>query len=306
MPPYPRASPKTATRIDGFFAKSDDQAAEGIIERKLAEKIEDPVHKFISKFDDPAWSIDEHQRRQMTRYIILLFNRCEARKEGTKHTQKIQAITLQRFLDDEVRLITVAAQWNIKALLGGKRLPGLITAHTVAVAAKRLMHYLQTDLAHQDAFVNLIVTALAGSHTPQADEAMIEGEWKVIRTDPNEPFIISDTPVVTWERLAHGFNFGIGFERANLEVIVPVSPLSCLYILPAVERMTTPIMPTIREVNIAQAAFSHRACFADRKSEEIDRLVQENIHKVKIGRNAFTLWHRKFDEVFYDTMMQQG
>jgi hypothetical protein len=55
-----------------------------------------------------------------------------------------------------------------------------------------------------------------------------------------------------------------------------------------------------------QAAFAHYACFANRRLDEIDKIVQENIHKLKIGQNVFTLWHRNFDEIFYDIMMQHG
>lgn len=304
--PYPNASPKTATRIDGFFANPSDATTEAAIEKKLAAEIEDPVHKFISKFNDPSWTMTDQQRRQMTRYINLLFNRCEARKEGTKHTHQIMERTLERFLGNEVRLITVAAQWSMKAFFRGQPLPRLLTPRDIADAARRVIRQIQTESARQKGFTDLMVTAISGSLTSRADEAMINGEWRIVRTTLDEPFIISDTPVVTWERLTHGFNFGIGFERPNLEVILPVSPFACLHILPAVKRTTIPVTPTVLEINIVQAAFAHHACFANRRSDEIDKIVQENIHKFKIGQNVFTLWHRNFDEMFYDIMMQHG
>ncbi len=305
-PPYPNASPKTATRIEGFFADPTDRTAESLIEKKLAVEIENPVHKFISRFDDPHWTMTDQQRRQMTRYINLLFNRSQARKEGTKHTREIMTITLQRFLANEGRLNTIAAQWSMKAFLEGKPLPRLITARDVAAAASKAMAYLQTEAAKHQGFADLIVTAISGSQMAQADEAMIKGDWRIIRTSVAAPFILSDTPVVTWERLPGGFQFGVGFERPNLEVILPVSPVSCLHILPAVDRKRTPVTPTVTEVNAVQAAFAHHACFANCRSNEIDQLVQENIHKLKIGQNAFTLWHRNFDDIFYDLMLGRG
>jgi len=305
-PPYPNASPKTATRIDGFFANPTDATTETAIETRLAAEVEEPVHKFISKFNDPSWTMTDEDRRHMTRYINLLFNRSEARKEGTKHTEQIMARTLERFVENQVRLITVAAQWGIKAFLRGQPLPRLLTPQDIADAARRVMRKFQTESARQKGFADLMVTAISGSLTARADEAMIKGEWRIVRTTASEPFILSDTPVVTWERLTHSFNFGIGFERPNLEVILPVSPSACLHILPAVKRTTTPVTPTVSEINIVQAAFAHHACFADRRSDEIDKLVQENIHKFKIGENVFTLWHRNFDEIFYDIMMNHG
>jgi Protein of unknown function (DUF4238) len=135
---------------------------------------------------------------------------------------------------------------------------------------------------------------------------MRRGEWRIIRTDPSEPFILSDTPVVTWERLEEGFNFGLGFERPNLEVIVTVSPSACLHILPDVQRTRPVVTPTTSEVNITHIKFAYEACFADRKSDEIDKLVQENICTLKMGVNVFTLFHRNFDDKFLDFMMQQG
>ena len=105
-----------------------------------------------------------------------------------------------------------------------------LTPQDVADAASRVMRQIQTESARQKGFADLMVTAISGSLTSRADEAMINGEWRVVRTTASEPFILSDTPVVTWERLTHGFNFGIGFERPNLEVILPVSPSACLHI----------------------------------------------------------------------------
>ena len=48
-PPYPNVSPKTATRIDGFFANPNDATTETAIETKLAAEVEDPVtNSFLS------------------------------------------------------------------------------------------------------------------------------------------------------------------------------------------------------------------------------------------------------------------
>src|SRR5580704_5074551 len=93
-----------------------------------------------------------------------------------------------------------------------------------------------------------------------------------------QPFIISDAPVITWERLANGqFSYGMGFHRANVEILLPISPLVCLHIQPDVERARPSQRPSVREVNIAQAAFSGRFCFANVESAGIDQIVQQNL-----------------------------
>jgi hypothetical protein len=50
-----------------------------------------------------------------------------------------------------------------------------------------------------------------------------------------------------------------------VEVFLPMSPATCLHILPKVRRSREIASPTIAEINIAQAAFAYNACFA--KSE---------------------------------------
>jgi uncharacterized protein DUF4238 len=303
-PPYPNSSPKTATRIDGFFPNPNDATTETAIEKKLAAEVEDPVHKFISKFNDSSWTMTDEHRRYMTRYINLLFNRSESRKEGTKHTQQIMARTLERFLGNEVRLITVAAQWSMKAFFRRQPLPRLLTPQDVADAASRVMRQIQTESARQKGFADLMVTAISGSLTSRADEAMINGEWRVVRTTASEPFILSDTPVVTWERLTHGFNFGIGFERPILKLFCQSHHLLvCTFCLRLRGQPHLSRQPYQRSILFKLLL---HACFADRRSDEIDKLVQENISKLRIGENVFTLWHRNFDEMFYDIMMQHG
>jgi hypothetical protein len=301
-PPFPGVSPKSATSIEGYFADPVDASLETRVETRLANEIEDPVHKFLPEFCKMNWVMSDLQRKQMTRYITLLFNRCQARREATRHTQEITARALHKFINNEIQLITVAAHWSINAVLKGISLERLITPHDVANAAKKMLALSQTDSARQESFVKVVVTAMA-----MFDEAMFRGIWEIIRTTIDDPFILSDTPVVTWERRENGaFNYGLGFARPNLEVLLPISPLACLHIVPRVKRTQNPQPPTVKEINTAQAAFSHRACFANQRKKEIDDIMQSHAHAAQLGRNAFTLWHRNVDDMFYEILMQQS
>src|SRR5580700_8584141 len=61
------------------------------------------------------------------------------------------------------------------------------------------------------------------------DDTMLNGTWGIILTDPEHPFVIGDTPMVTRERTANcKLYFGQGFARPNVEVFLPVS-LTCMY-----------------------------------------------------------------------------
>jgi hypothetical protein len=98
------------------------------------------------------------------------------------------------------------------------------------------------------------------------DEILFRGEWRLLAALPEMAFMLSDAPVVAWQRLESGqISYGVGFHTPNVEVFLPMSPATCLHILPKVRRSREIASPTIAEINIAQAAFAYNACFA--KSE---------------------------------------
>lgn len=124
---------------------------------------------------------------------------------------------------------------------------------------------------------------------------------------PTNPFIISDAPVVTWERLSDGqFSYGMGFHGANVEVLLPISPLVCLHIQPDVERTRPSVRPSVSEVNAAEAAFAARFCFSNVESSVIDGIVQENFGKAELGVRGFTVWHRNYETAMFDILMNDG
>jgi hypothetical protein len=297
--PYRNASPATATRVDGHFADPGDAKMEAEIEKRLAYDIENPVNSFLSNFDDPSFAMKDAQREQMTRYIGLLFNRTRARREGTSHLQDMKVRALNSLLGNDAQLRTVAAHWNIDAHFRGLKLGRLMTGEDVARAAMGLVRDEQSPTAMQKAFAGSVARAMS-----VLDQATLRGEWRIIRTTLDEPYILSDAPVTTWQRI-NGLNFeyGVGFHHLNVEVLLPLSPRAALHILPAVRRTQSVIPPKAREVNMAQAAFAYTSCFGDRRSDEIDRLVQQNISTVRFGKNAFTVWHINYDDAVYQHLM---
>lgn len=296
--PYPLASPTTATRIDGYFADPNDAPLEDTIERRLAEEIENPVNQFISDFHDASFVMTDTQRSQMTRYICLLYHRSMARRAATRQVLGVRSYALSRFLENDVQLATVALYWNLDAYFRRIRLSRLVTIEDVARGARSISYPSAAD--EQTSYAQTMVQFIVSF-----DELMYRGEWKLVGTTPVAPFILSDTPVVTWERLATGaFGYGLGFHRSNVEVLLPVSPVTCLHILPHVKRTRPTITPSVSEINNAQVVFAHRACFSNRGSSEIDCLVQQYISTVKLGQNFFTAWHRNYDTFVYDILMR--
>jgi hypothetical protein len=99
------------------------------VEDRLAREIEDPVNGFLSDLTDTTFGLTDTQRRQMTRYITMLFFRCMSRRSAGSHIQEIKANAFRKFLENERQLETVAAHWGMNAYFKGLGLP-LITVKT--------------------------------------------------------------------------------------------------------------------------------------------------------------------------------
>lgn len=299
-PPFGKASPRTATTHEKFFADPKNSALELEIETNLAHTIEDPVNAFLEDLSDPSFVPSDDQKMCMTRYITLLFSRSAARREGSKHTQEILARSVDRFLGNEVQLRTVAAHWSIERYFAGR--PVLFSIADVIRGARNLIAYSKTSEAAQRSFVSHVRNAMT-----QFDQPLFDGKWELIGTTPDKPFIISDSPVTTWMRDSSGVTqHGLGFARDDVEVLLPVSPLTALHIAPKVQRTQLTIRPSVDEINRAQAAFAHRACYANQRKEDINDLVQKYVSTARIGKEIFTVWHRQYDDLFYEILMRQG
>jgi Protein of unknown function (DUF4238) len=296
LEPFGKASPKSAATRERHFADPNNVALEIEVETTLAREIEEPVNSFLSQFCDPNFGLNEDQRRKMTRYVTMLFSRSAARREGSEHTQEIMVRALESFLQNESQLLTVSAHWFF---LNKQTVMFPISA--VKEAARNLMRDTRTSDALQRNFVAQVRNAMR-----QFDEKLFRGNWELIVTTEENPFILADSPVATWVRDHHGdIDHGSGFERPDVEVVLPLAPVTCLHIAPDVPRSRPMVRPTVQEVNVAQATFACKACYANLRSGEIDELVQ-NTPRKKFGQDFFTLGHRDYDSLFYEFLMQQS
>src|SRR5581483_4824967 len=197
--PYWKASPRTATRIDGHFSDPEDAAKEAELETRLNRDFEEPVNSFLFEITNPGFVPTAARRRQLTFYVTLLFNRSEARRKASTHLQKVVNHALNLFLTNETQVQTVAAKWSMDLLLSGRIRSGLVTReHVIASARAHAVGFSQAVRA-QKSYVRTVEAAM--SHI---DDKLLAGEWNYIRTVPTHPFIISDAPVVTWERMPNG------------------------------------------------------------------------------------------------------
>jgi len=300
--PFAKASPKTATRIDGHFWHPDDPAKETELETRLNDEFENPVNRFLFEIAQPGYVETGLHRQQLTFYVTLLFLRSEARRKASGHTLDVMRIAVEKFLNNERQLRTVAAKWSIDLLLSGKMRSGLVTPNDVIKVARSV----QADTTAADeirrSYVRTVEIAMS-----EVDERLMTGHWNYLRTEPGNPFVISDAPVVTWERLDNGLlSYGLGFHRPNVEVFLPISPLVCLHILPNVKRTRNVLPASVAAINAAQAAFASRYCFTNVNSLELDQVLQPAFGAAELGVKSFTVWHRNYDESIYDLLMNNG
>lgn len=297
--PYPKASPTTATRRDGPFADPDDPQKEEELETRLAREFEEPANEFLFRMGDPGFVLTDEHRRCLAFYVALLFFRSTARRRASSHLQQVTRSAYDQFLNNERQVLTVAAKWNIDLFLSGRLGRVLITGGDVRESVRDRLEKHLTEMGAQSSYVATIERMMS-----ECDEKLSSGQWNYIRTTLDDPFIISDAPVVTWERVGpEQFSLGMGFHRENVEVLLPISPEKCLHILPNVNRPRNVVNPSVKEVNIAQAAFAARACYAHLKSDALDRIVQDNFGRAELGVKSFTVWHRDYSTAVYDILM---
>jgi hypothetical protein len=296
------ASPRTATRIDGHLADPDNETNEEILERRLAREFEDPVNQFLFLIGQPDFRATDEQRRQLTFYVTLLFLRSEARKKASGHTQEVMRHAMNKFLANDLQVFNVSAKWSIDLLLSGKMQAGLFTQADVVKAAHKFILDADPTIEAKKSYVRLIEAAMES-----VDERLLTGQWDHLTTTPDKPFVISDAPVVTWQRNAGGFiSHGGGFHRPDVEVFMPVSPTLCLHIQPSVPRTRPVARPSVDDINAAQASMSTRYCYTNVCSLSVDRVVQEWAGSAELGVKSFTVWHRNYDYAFYEIFMNGG
>ena len=246
--PYKKASPRTATRINRHFSDPKDATKESKIEQRLNREFEEPVNKFLFEITDPGFMLTDERRRQLTFYVTLLFRRSEARRLASTHLQEVFEHALELFIENESQVLTVAAKWSLE-------LGCLMTKDQVVKMAHAYSVNPFKGANAQSSYVGMIQQGMS-----ELDKEVFSGEWNYIRTVPTDPFIISDAPVVTWQRMHNGaLSYGLGFQRAEVEVLLPISPVVCLHIQPDVKRSSAARQPTVSEVNAAQAALAVRS-----------------------------------------------
>lgn len=301
-PPYWKASPDTATRIDGHFGDPRDKAKEAELEHRLNVQIEQPVKDFIAQvgFETFVWS--KWHVNLLADYVTLLFHRSKARKMGTREHVEIIIRDLRKLREDREKIMTIAGKWTRDIIEDGVPLGRPISNEEVAATIGKMIADYEAEDQVRHTYAETIERAIS-----RRDELLVNGSWGVIRTYPENPFVIGDAPVVTWRREKNNIlRHGLGFGEPNVEAFLPVSPLACLHMLPDVQRNAAVMKPSVAEINVAQASFASEYCFTNLRSEKLNELLQPHFNVSKVGVNVFTIRHRSYVETMFRILMNRG
>ena len=298
--PYWKASPDTATRVDGHFADPRDEAKEHELETRLNQEFEQPVNEYLDQLGYRTFVFNGTHIRQLTAYVMLLFNRSQGRRSASRYQVDLMVDAIRKLLADEEKLARVAAKWTLDSIADGY---GIVV--TPDFVTQRLEEQLADKVSKdqpQQSYLDTMENAMS-----TLDATILNGDWNVLHSTPDDPFVIGDAPVVTWERVEGNFPIhGQGFTRPDVEVFLPVSPVACLHILPRVERTRRVVTPKPMEVNVAEAQFATEFCFAHVCSEAINEALQPRFGHSRIGITAFSVRHRDYSNTLFEIIMNRG
>lgn len=121
LPPYGRATPKTATRWDGHFVDPANAAKEAEIELRLKREFEDPVNAFNDLFAYETFAFTQTRIRLLTGYVTMLFHRTRARQAASPDQQSRMLEALRSLRADEGRLSLLVGKMTMDLVPGGLR-----------------------------------------------------------------------------------------------------------------------------------------------------------------------------------------
>jgi hypothetical protein len=268
------------------------------LEHRLNLEVEQPVNEFLADLKYRGFVLDSGRRLKLARYVTVQFHRSVHRKslKDVHLGMRIQALEVVKA--DKVAVSAVAERYTLGMIRDGHKLHRPVTPEDVIKGLESRISEHSTEEQGQCEYYELVESMISFR-----DEALINGEWRMVYTEPEDPFVIGDAPVTTWNRIKDVPHHGVGFGTPDVEVIFPVAPTACLQILPRVQRTRRVKTPTVQEINEAQAAFATQFCFSNIKSDELDAALQPKFGKLQMGVNGFNIVGFDFKEKMFEYLM---
>jgi uncharacterized protein DUF4238 len=278
----------SATAHKGHFVHPHFPTKEVELEHRLNVEVEQPVNKFLADLKYRVFDIDAGRRALLTRYITVQFHRSLHRKSLKHDHRDLKIDALKDVAANKSEVAAIADRYSITPEEALEGLNRTITRHS-------------TDEQSQREYFEMVEQMI-----DYTDETLLAGEWERVFTEANDPFVIGDAPVVTWNRVNDIPVPGFGFGTPDVEVLFPIAPTACLHIAPRVQRTRRVKTPTVREINEAQAAFATQYCFSNIKSEELDAILQPKFGTCRMGVNGFNIVGFDFHRKMFEALVNAG
>jgi hypothetical protein len=299
--PYWDVSPIFATVNPGHFSDPSDSGREQSIETRLNERFENPVHVFIEQLGFQTFVFGEYHANTLAPYLVLLWHRSKARKAATTLNSAISVEILENLKNRDELLQRIAASWTLERVGQGGRLDEPIGVDKVIKTIDVLIAEFKLPIRVETSYADTMEYLMQNN-----DNSFDGAHWGIVRTTPDNPFVIGDAPVVTWHRDKNGVaQYGVGVREPDVEVLLPVSPTACLHVLPNVQRARAVITPKTFEVNAAEAAFAE-TCYTNICSSSLNQHLQRNLGRAVIGINTFSIRHKDYVTAFCDRLILHG
>jgi len=269
-------SPRTQCREPGYFQLLHDPEAEADFESNLNKKYESQAHEFIPCLESKLCYIPPGKKLVLARYIAVLFSRSMARKHAIAFFSKQIKSEFIAAISNPAKVVKFAKE--IRRHFGG-----WIGMPEIMSALEK--HADQFDSPHRDQelFVNNLFGLL-----PTTEQQLLNRHWRILEAPPDEEFVLSDTPVLTRFRFPdRHYGYGWGLAHNNTEVLLSVSPRTCLCIgMPGSERETIK-QEELRQINEYAVRFSVKKVFSSKYMEDVDHSVQRFSNSLRLGEKPF-------------------
>lgn len=299
--PYWDVSPSKATVVEGHFSDPRNSAREGTIETRLNQRFENPVHDFIDQLGFQTFVFGAHHASTLAPYITLLWHRSKARKAVTTLNSELSIESFEKLKTRNDLLERIAASWTLEKIGWGLRLNDPVGVAKVIENIDSLLTRFKDPSRVEIAYANTMDRLME-----ETDTTFDGARWDIVHTQPNNPFVIGEAPVVTWRRSQEGIpQYGVGFREPDVEVLLPVSPTACLHILPNVQRNHEVSLPKTFEVNAAEAAFAE-ACYTNLCVESLNQHLQRYLGRATMGIDTYSIRHRDYVTAFAEHLIRGG
>jgi Protein of unknown function (DUF4238) len=242
---------RTNNEYDGWLGAIENDAA------KIVDNVQNGSH--LTQRDRLAWSF----------YVASLFRRT------AKYRDQISAPIVEKFAQQPQDLDYIRER-QYELLKRGERVP--------FEDLKKETESMRDCVCGSDSFYHL---SGIRRQTPLLAGALMTKSWRVFESPSGQSFVMSDSPVSTFEFIDGRMQAGAGFGKPWTTVILPLTQDRLFVASSPFPWISVDRPGSVDFINVLTVRFAYKNVYAHVNSPEIQSLVDSEINRVVFGRNAF-------------------